>query len=385
MKKSTSPATERSTGIPTRDHATERTETAPDVVVSLHEGGIPESLETDLEQLYASLYSSCPMFRVYGVSNNVSTYVASRGGTPIAIFVFKRENSTVTVVNEQIAVGEDEIKRFADTVFATFKSVSVIVFRALDTRIEHFPFFYQKVKFTNDIVLELPASSEEYLAKLGSSTRQNIRYSLKRLKKDFPSFSYQVSERGGVSEQQFHDIMNLNQARMADKNKVCGVDDEERKRLFELVKVRGLAGAMTIDDRVCAGAVCYHIGENYFLRVLAHDSKFNTYGLGMLCCYLTVCECIARGGKQFRFMWGREEYKYRLLGRHQDFDALTIYRSRLAYAINISTIVQTLLGEYARRAKFWVLDPKNKDRAVSRFVQWSKKLLRGTKGTSSAQ
>jgi len=119
--------------------------------------------------------------------------------------------------------------------------------------------------------------------------------------------------------------------------------------------------------------------------VIAHDSRFNAYGLGLLCCYLAICECIARGGKEFHFMWGREEYKYRLLGKHRDFDSLAIYRSRLAMLFDGRRVAATLLRQYRGRAKDWLLDPQNQARTPARqaraLMNVVRKMRRARHGT----
>jgi hypothetical protein len=360
-------------------HAIDEADDGGNVTITYFDNEIPPSVEREMERLYENLFSSVAMVRAYGGTAGVSTYVARRRGKPVAIFLLRRERARILVLNEQIHVGADEVERLAHYLFARFKSVGAICFSAIDVPVHRFAFPFQRAHFTNDIVLALPDSAPQYLASLGKSTRQNIKYYLNRIQRDFPTFRHSVFESGAEGEHIFADIVRLNRARMSEKDKVCGVDDEEAQRLLALAQRHGLVSVVTINGQVCAGAICYRIGANFFLRVIAHDSQFNAYGLGLLCCYLAICECIARGGREFHFMWGREEYKYRLLGQQRDFDSLALYRSRLRMLLDGRRVAKTAIGEYRERLKSWLLNPDNQTRTPARQVKAALVLLRRIK------
>jgi hypothetical protein len=349
------------------------------VTIAYFDNEIPPFVEHEMERLYENLFSSVAMARAYGGTAGVSTYIARRSGKPVAIFLLRRERARIMVLNEQISVSAEEVERLAQYVFARFKSVGALCFSAIDVPAHRFPFPCQRAHFTNDIVLALPGSAPQYLASLGKSTRQNIKYYLNRIQRDFPTFRHSVFENGAEGEHIFGDIVRLNRARMSAKDKICGVDDDEARRLLALAQQHGLVSVVTIDGRVCAGAICYRIGANFFLRVIAHDSQFNAYGLGLLCCYLAIGECIARGGKEFHFMWGREEYKYRLLGQQRDFDSLALYRSRLRMLLDGRRVTKTAFGACRDQIKSWLLDPQNQTRAPARQVKAALELLRRIK------
>ncbi len=336
------------------------------ITISYFDNEVPPFVEQEMEQLYENLFSSVAMAKAYGGLAGVSTYIARQGSRPLAIFLLRREKSRAMILNEQISLPPEEITRFANYLFARFRSLALISFSAVDPGNALFPYPHQRAHFTNDIVLTLSGSPKDYLDRLGKSTRQNIKYYLNRIKRDHPSFRHAVFENGAEGELIFRDIVELNRARMSEKDKICGVDDEEARRLLALAQERGLVSVVTIGGQVAAGAICFRVGANFFLRVIAHDSRYNAYGLGLLCCYLAICECIARGGREFHFMWGREEYKYRLLGQQRDFDSLAIYRSRTRMLLDGRRVLKTEAAERLARIKAWLLDPGNRNRAPAR-------------------
>jgi hypothetical protein len=174
---------------------------------------------------------------------------------------------------------------------------------------------------------------------------------------------HEVYAGADIDEAQVRGIIELNRARMAGKNRSSYIDDAEAERIVHFAKRYGLMSVMSIDGRVCAGAINFRVGDNYFLKVIAHDPAYNDYRLGTLCCYLTICECIARGGRDYHFLWGRYEYKYRLLGVQRDLDHVALYRSRLQMGLN----GRRALGNACKRAvlhtRSWVLQrARNNDR-----------------------
>ena len=339
-----------------------------EITISLYESEVPPFVEMEMERLYENNIFSLLKLRAEG-TRNASAYVVRRGDSVVTVFLFRCEKGKVEVINEFLKIDEDDIRRFANAIFTAFTSVTVISFHAIQTAIRALPFPYQQFNCVEDIVLTLPKTPQEYRASLGRSTRTNVKYYMKKLEECFPSFSYVVYEKEQVSEQHIRDIIRLSSARMAAKNKVSKYDEKRTEQLIHLVRMCGLVGVATIDDSVCAGAICCCIGPNYILHVIAHDSQYDAYGLGTLCCYRTICECIGRGGREFHFLWGREEYKFRLRGVEQDFDHLAVYRSRAQLLLNGNMVLKAAFKGYSRQAKRWLLDPKRTNSFIVRLAK----------------
>lgn len=309
-------------------------ENAEEISITCHEHGIPAFVEAELERLYGSIFSSLAHFRVYGGAESASTCVIRIGGEVTDILLFQRDPRGVRVINEWIRLDEQDIRRFAAWIFERYPEVGRISFHAVELDLRRLPFPGQRFNCTDDSVVTLPPTADAYLAQLGKATRKNIRRYLHRLQESFPDFRYRVHETGEIDERDVRAIIGLNRARMANRNKVSGIDDREAERMLRLLKVKGLVGVATINGRLCAGAVTYRIGDNYFSFVRAHDPQYDDYRLGLIGGYLLIAECIARGGKEFHFMWGREEHKSLLLGVQKEFDHLTLYRSRIRFLLD---------------------------------------------------
>ena len=296
---------------------------------SFLENEIPAFAEVELERLYGSIYSSLKQWRASGaLQTSIDTYVEYRGGQVANLYLFHRENGEARVFNEGIMLGDEEVQRFARHLFERFADIDMITFHAVQSMVRQPGYVHHCYNCLEDIVLTMPANSEAYFASLGSATRSYIKRYLNKLKRSFPSFKHEVILNEAINEQDIDDIVAFNKARMEGKGKVQGIDAQELRRIVLLAKECGMLSIFRIDGRICAGTINFRAGDNYFLEVIAHDPAYNDYRLGTLCCYLTICECIARGGKKYHFLWGPHDYKFRLLGVQRELDHLTIYRSR---------------------------------------------------------
>jgi hypothetical protein len=326
-----------------------------EITISYYENEVPQFIEAEMDLLYGNIFSSPTNFRICdGDLKNVNTYVVRRDQKIITVFLFRHEDGKIQVMNEVITISSEEMDRFADYVFNRFGSVNLISFKAIQTDIKRFSYPYQRFNYSEDIAMALPATPDEYLASLGKNTRRNIKRYVEKITRGLPSYSFNVYAEDAVDERYIREIVQFNQARMASKNKISSLDENETQRITKLAKACGLVGVITINGRICAGAVSYRTGDNYFLDVLAHDPQYDNYWIGILCCYWTICECISRGGKEFHFLWGRYDYKFILGAVRRDLDYVAVYRSHLQFLRHADIALGIAYRGYLRQAKLWL-------------------------------
>jgi hypothetical protein len=332
---------------------------------SIYENELPGFVETEMTRLYANIHSSVPKLRADGCADSVTTYVLRKGAIVTAVLVFRWCGNRVEVVNECIKLDDNDIQCFADAIFSTYRSAEVISFYAVEAAVKRISYPYQCFTCLEDIVLKLPASSDAYFNSLGKSTRQNISYYSKLVRRHHASYEFRICGVQELTDALVRNIIHFSNARIAAKNQVSLHDEENTRKLAQLIRLHGFVGVVLIDGRVCAGAICSKLGSNYFLHVLAHDQLYDRYSLGTLCCYLTIRESIANGGQTFHFLWGRMEYKYRLQGVQCDLQRVVVYRSRLQLILNAALAMKTLINGVGRLIKIWLLAPERKDCVVS--------------------
>jgi hypothetical protein len=326
------------------------------ILVSFYQNEIPDFVETELERLYANIFASIVKLKSENRLHDVNVYIARKNSKVQTLLLFHQNKGRVEVLNEVIKLNSEDIYRFVEAVFTKYKAVTAISFHAIQIGIVDITYPYQKFDYLEDIVLSLPDTPEAYFSNLGKNMRNSIKRYQKKIDQDFPFYHYEFYEDAGIREQHVRDIIVLSSARMAHKKKISLHDDKKTEQLLRLVKTSGLVSVATIEGKVCAGVICSRSGNNYFMHVVAHDPRYDDYRLGKLFCYRTICECIRRGGKEFHFLWGRNEYKYKLLGVHRELNRVAVYRSRMQFFRNGDMALKIAFKGYGRLIKRWLLD-----------------------------
>jgi len=348
-----------------------------DISIQCYDNDVPPFIGATLERLYGNLFSSVAYYRVFGGADNASTYVVRDGKNIVCAWLFRRHRNTVRVINEGIHVDQDDVLRFASYIFGRYPGVNVISFHAVRPNMVDLPMPFQRFNCLEDMVLTLPSSAENYTRSMGRSTRSYIHRYMNKLKRDVPGFEFRVLTAGEIDEEHIRYIIGLNRLRMASKGKESINDEDTTRRITRLAQECGLVGVIMVDGRICAGSINYRAGMNYFLETLAHDPEWDDYRLGTLCCYLTICECIARGGSEYHFLWGQDEYKSRLLGVQRDLDDIVIYRSWLHMVLYGKLVMLHAFHGAVRRARVWVRATRRRNDLSGRLVTRLWRLARG--------
>lgn len=325
------------------------------ILISDFENEFPDELEHALESLYHSPFATLAHHRHYcDLRRGVHAYVARGSDRQVrAALLWRREGRVARVLNEQIELTKEELGRFARHVFATRKDIDIIELHAVHAELperDELPLPRQRFDCAEDIVLSLPDSVDAYRASLGKSTRSYLNRYMNKLRRDHPGMRHEVIEKDDISESQVRRIVALNHARMRERCRASAIDEDELARILELVRRYGLLTQVHIDGQVRAGTIELQLGQHYFLQMIAHDCAYNDYGLGTLCCYLAICECIARGGTEYHFLWGRYPYKTRLLGRQRRLQHIALYRdgARLALHCGLAAANAWHAGQFRR-------------------------------------
>lgn len=339
------------------------------VASSCHEHTIPAFVENEIEQRYGSLFAALPHLRHTGrLTATTNTYVQRRDGQVQELLLFERTDRRVKVLNELVHLSGSEMTTFAAFVFARYPSVSVIDVNAVDTDLKRLPYPFQRYFCSEDIVIAQLAGLDDYTQRLKKSTRKNIRRHGNAFLRAWPSATFTVLSTSAITAPLVRKIIGFNKARMADKDRVSAYTDTESAWIVAMVAARGLAITVTIDGRLCGGAVCCDIGGRFFLLVTAHDPEYDQFGLGMLCSHRIVCECIARGATEVHLLWGRLPYKTDLGGIPTRFDRVTVYRNHAAWLRCIDKAMLAAITGTAQELRLWLMNAEGQPTVPGRVV-----------------
>jgi hypothetical protein len=318
------------------------------------EEDIPLFVERALEQLHGSIYSSALRARVDGWAHKASSYVFLRDGQAESVLLYRLDGSTLKVLSEVFRLGAHDIAVCAEHMFSRHPQVGVIRFSSIDTDLAMLRTPTLKVQAKEDIVVELPADRQAYWTSLGKTTRQNIKYYRNKLVREQGEFSLTTHTGSELTRSAFDEVVSMNRARMECKGKAYGNSEQQLEQLWRFTRHAGMLLRLTVAGRVAAGAICLRAGDNWHLETIAHDPAFDDYRLGTLCCYLSIEECIKRGGREFHFLWGQYDYKYRFLGQERKLYDLAIYRSRSNMALQPLAALAAWSQRAKGRAREWL-------------------------------
>jgi hypothetical protein len=343
---------------------------------------VSPSLEAELGQLYHHINSSLCHYAVARRARHAHAYVARRGERPLAIFLFEREDRSIMVFNEMMQLTAEEIERFAKTMFSRFPSVVRISFSKIGKDVGALRRPWQQYGHSEDIVVSLPATPDAYLSSLGSKLRHNIKHQMKAIAAEFPAFCFKTYENGAIDGNHVSGLIDLKKINMDEKRIKFGITQEEAAWMIECAKTNGLLIVALLDGKVCGGSLSFRIGEHYFSHLNGYDPRFAKYSLGMLCCYLAIKEQIQRGAQEAHLLWGRNPYKFKLLGVQRNVANLDVYRSRIQYVRYFNRVLRNALDDFAAKQKRMLLENEQRSgflpSLAGRIVKTARKIKRSS-------
>ena len=323
-------------------------------------GEIPAFVESSMDALYGSLYATLTHLQLHCQTDQASTYARWQEGRLAALFLFRQHGHEVRVLNEGMQLDTEEIEKFCTHIFSQHDDTQRIQFHAVQLSDHATKRPALRFSCTEDIVITLPATKEDYLQQLGRSSRKNLRQHLAKAARNLPGFRYEVLEGKEVSEQLIRRIISFNHARMADKQRSSAISGESEAKLISLIRQRGTVGMMYVKNQVSGGSLVCRVGKDLYSLVNAHDPQYNAYSLGNLCRYLMISDAISKGDERFHLLGGNFSSKEGMLGQRQPLDNLVLYRSRVDMLRHATGIIKLSLQATAYRAQNWLQEQMQK-------------------------
>jgi hypothetical protein len=341
-------------------HNRDAEQASSSIVSEFHEQSVPEFAAQALDRLYGSLYASFSHFSLSDTAQPAPhTWVGYRHGEVVGVLLFRLRVDQVFLLTEMFCLEQAVADAFSRAVFARFREIKTIHFNAISLSGPLTGWPLQHYAFSENYVIRLPQTVDQYRASIGKSTRKTLRGYGNRLHRDFPDFSWDVR---AVGEMRAHELRSVirqlhrfKRDSLAARGKLAEISRRETARLLILARHAGLIGIARIGDRVCGGSLACRIGGNYVMLLSAADPALASYRLGILCCFWSICDCIRAGGRECHLLWGRYQYKTQLLGEPRSLLRLTIYRSRLRMALSPLLVIGILMAATRYRLRDWLL------------------------------
>jgi hypothetical protein len=317
--------------------------------IVFYENDIPDFFELQLERIYECYFSTYLRFGQYYRLDRSTAYAVFDNDVISTVLLFEISKDELRVFNEQIQIDHCDIVAFVKAAFQRFPKIAKIHFYAIETDIKEMRSCVHSTECLEDIRLLLPKTCEEFKSKLSRSTAEFLRKMPARIRRDYPSFSFEITCGSGIDERSILAVIELNRLRMAAKGKKSYHTEESTKKLLELVRRYGRVGIGRIGDKICGGFILLRVASKSYLHTLAHDPQFDYYRLGYLFCYYGIESAIISGSSEFHFGWGRYEYKFKLLGSSCPLYSLLIFRNHVAMFRNTPEIAKRIISSVRRK------------------------------------
>ena len=196
---------------------------------------------------------------------------------------------------------------------------------------------YKGLRQTNNCILYLPKTMEEYNKNFTSKTLYNRRYALSKLMKNF-KIEFKHFERKDFTKELLETFLKFkNEGKIS-----CGDQvyySEDYTRLLGSVYYLTDIWALYINDAIAA-VILYSCtnGTDYWCENMAYNNEYRQYGIGNVLYYYSIEQIINRKGKLIILGGGQHDYK--LNSKAQNIKTYTGYidlcKSKLwKYALKI--------------------------------------------------
>lgn len=181
-------------------------------------------------------------------------------------------------------------------------------------------------------VLELPNSWEEYLKMLGKNMREQIKRYPKRLGKEF-AVEYSLAQTERETQIALDDLFRLHGARWRARGQT-GVLATPRRQKFH----RAVCSAFLKNDwlrlwtlRCNEKPVCvllnYFYNGKYYFFIGGFDPEYSRWSVGVCLFSVIFQRAIDEGAREFDFLKGEEEYKYRYGAQNRDYKTISFFQN----------------------------------------------------------
>lgn len=324
------------------------------LAAEFHRWPLPGYLWPALHQRYQSIFCSEPHLRVHGsLGADIQAWVARREGRIAEIMLFRIQGRVARILNEMHELDAGVLVAFNRTLSRAYPRVDAIQLHAIRIRGDCQPLWCVQTEFSEDYLLQLPASVEEWQAGLSSQTREKLRYHHRRSRRKQPDLRFRQVRTGDISDSQFERILHLSRLRMQHKGRPFNIDESERRSLRSLMGECGEISLIEIGDEIVAGLLCTRLGRSVFMHVIAHDPRHDDLRLGFLCCAMTIEASIGCGVRHFHFLWGYYDYKVRLGGERKPLYQAVLFKSWLHGLSHPLMLARQLMQRTRRKLAQW--------------------------------
>jgi len=292
--------------------------------------GLPFEYESFLVEKYNSYITTCRYVEVYYPTYDINYMLVYENENLIEILMYGNSGDTTRCFNALVGMDLNIIDEFTKKIFEIHSAIKKII---IDASFKKYLFKKSILYFTSDDhILQLPLSMEEYYKQLSASTRQTIKNRKVRLLRDYSNVKFVTKYGAEINEVVIDKIMQLDFNKLKYKGVIHGSDianknTHVKNNLFKFTRQYGCVAYIEIDGVIVAGSINTIVNKSLFGHVTAYDSNYYKYNIGEICAFYLLQTCIENGLLIFHFLWGQSDLKKRMQAKPYLLFSYLIYRS----------------------------------------------------------
>lgn len=330
--------------------------------------GLPLEYESFLVEKYDSFYTTCRYFEIYCPTLEINYMSISDDGHLIHLLVFANSGNTSICFNSLVGIDQNIITEFTRAIFEKYPSIQKVEIKASYKEYS----IRKAVLFSksNDYIISLPSTMDDYFLELGNSTRKCIKNKRAKLLRDYPQVNFVTKTGNEIEEHIIEKIIQLNINRMKRKGVIPGRNVTDKIDIYRYSRHYGIVSYVEIDGVIIAGNIAYFLNKRIFGYIIGHDDDFSNYNVAKICQLYLIQTSIEKGLSTFHFLWGDNDYKQRFLGKPHLMFSYFIFRS---YSLDfiISKVNNSFLHLFTRARHSKYLKPIRDVIKLYRRKKWN--------------
>ena len=318
--------------------------------------GLPLDYESFLLEKYYSYIVSCRYVEVYYPSYDINYMLVTENESLIDLILYGNKGVTTRCFNALVEMDQIVIEEFVRKIFEIYSSIKKVI---IDASYKNYNIKKSILNFkSDDHILQLPLTMEEYYKKLSSSTRQTIKNRRVRLLRDYSDVKFVTKYGNEIDQTVIDKIFQLDFNKLKHKGVIHGFDianknNHYKNNIFQFVHHYGCVAYIEIDGEIVAGSINTIINKSLFGHVTAYDKNYYKYNVGEICAFYLIQTCIENGLSIFHFLWGQSDLKKRMLAKPNVLSSYIVYRSySFDYLFNTIKVLFAKVLIRAKQSKF---------------------------------
>ena len=287
--------------------------------------GLPLEYESFLIKKYDSYITTCRYIEVYYPTYDVNYFLVYQNSNLKDVFVFGNKGNTSQIFNSLVEINNEIMLELIKNIFKRFLFIRKVFIDASYTS------YFLKNSFLNcksdDYILNLPLTIDDYCLELGYHTRKNIKNRKVRLQKDYTNVNYVTKYRQEIEKSIVDKIIQLNCDRLKHKGIKPTKFNTDNVNIYKFSRCYGCVSYLEIDGNIVAGCISTIVNKGIFIHVTAFDSNYAKNNVGEICVYQLIQTSIEKGLTTIHFLWGETELKKRFLAKPHLLFSYLIFRA----------------------------------------------------------